>query len=290
MTLKRLVGVLSFLGLFCVLGSGFADGLGVLSPKGVIAHQERQLMFDTMALMLIVVLPVIIMSFAFAYRYRASKRIGKYRPNWSHNNLLEIFWWTIPTMIIVILGIIVWKKTHELDPYNEIDIPGKDEVVQVVALQWKWLFIYPEEGIATVNDLYMPQNKQVEFQITADAPMSAFDIPQLGGQIYAMAGMRTRLHYYSSHIGTYEGLNTQLNGIGFSEMHFPAHVVSQSDFDQWVRKMKASSTPLTLDTYKHLYEPTIAAPAQYFSSVPNDLFMSIMMQYMKSEHWLHSNA
>ena len=266
----------------------FAHGIGFLDPKGWVAEQERQLMFDTVALMLIVVLPVIIMSFAFAYRYRAVKRRGQYQPNWSHSVLLELFWWGIPTVIIVILGIFVWHKSHQLDPYRKLDFPGEVEQIEVVSLQWKWLFIYPEEHIATINDLYLPVNKQVEFLITADSPMSSFGIPQLVGQIYAMAGMRTRLHLYSSHEGVYDGLNTHLNGDGFSYMHFPAHVASKDDFDHWVSMVRSKGSPLTFDSYAPLYKPTMNAPAQYFSSVEDGLFKAIMMQYMENTHWLHS--
>jgi cytochrome o ubiquinol oxidase subunit 2 len=284
---KRLTQLL-ILVVACFLASTtWAFHFGVLDPKGWVAHQERELMFDTLALMLIVVVPVIIMSFAFAYRFRTKKRRGAYHPEWSHNAMLELCWWGIPSVIIVVLGIFVWKSTHRLDPYRDLQVKGKKELVQAVALQWKWLFIYPKEGVASLNDLYLPVNQQVEFHITADAPMSAFDIPQLGGQIYAMAGMRTRLHLISSHPGTYEGLNTQLNGDGFADMHFKAHVVSQQQFQQWIAGLKQINKPLTLDKYKALYKPEMAAPAQYFSSVPPHLFMQIMMQYMTNKHWLH---
>ena len=275
-----IIGLIGFSS--AVLASG-----GILDPKGIVTFQERQLMFDTVALMLVVVLPVIIMSFAFAYRYRRKKHIGQYRPDWSHNGLLELFWWGIPTLIIIILGVILWHATHKLDPYRKLDVPGPTETIEVVALRWKWLFIYPDEHIATINDLYLPVNKQVQFLITADGPMSAFDIPQLIGQIYAMAGMRTRQHLYSSYEGVYDGLNTQLNGDGFSYMHFPVHVASQADFDSWVNDIQGKANPLTLSKYSKLYEPDINAPAQYYSDVPQDLFNKIMMQYMMKDKWLH---
>ncbi|HAG62455.1 MAG TPA: ubiquinol oxidase subunit II [Coxiellaceae bacterium] len=288
MNVKRCTKVFYTLLGLCFFSASYANNLGFLDPKGWVAKQELQLMLDTVALMLIVVIPVIIMSFAFAWRYRASKRQGQYQPNWSHSTLLELFWWGIPTILVIVLGVFVWKSSHELDPYRQLDKPGKPEIIQVVALQWKWLFIYPKEGIATINDLYVPVNQQVEFRITADAPMSAFGIPQLVGQIYAMAGMRTRLHMYSSNIGVYDGLNTQLNGDGFAYMHFPVHVASADDFSAWVNHVKAIGTPLTTENYGALYEPTINAPAQYFSSVSDGLFHAIMMQYMENKHWLHS--
>ncbi|MBT4884731.1 MAG: cytochrome ubiquinol oxidase subunit II [Legionellales bacterium] len=259
----------------------------MLTPKGVIAKQQHKLLFDVLFLMLIVVVPVIIMSFAFAYEFSRKRRRWKYTPEWSHNTLLEVFWWGIPTVIILILSIITWNKTHELDPYNKIAVDGEVEVIEAVALRWKWLFIYPKEQIVTINEIYFPVGKQVEFHITADAPMSAFCIPQLGGQIYAMAGMRTRLHLYTENEGVYEGLNTQLNGDGFSDMHFLAHVVPQDQFDSWVQQVKLGSLPLTLDRYKELYNPTIAAPIEHYSAAPGDLFMKIMMQYTQANSWLH---
>jgi cytochrome o ubiquinol oxidase subunit 2 len=259
----------------------------VLNPKGSVANQERALLFDSMALMLIVVIPVIVMSFAFAKRYHASHKRPDYRPEWSHNFILEALWWGIPTIIIVILGVILWHKTHELDPYQRLDKPGKPILVEAVALRWKWLFIYPEQGIATVNYLALPVNRQVEFYITADAPMSSFEIPQLGGQIYAMGGMRTRLHYYPTSLGTFEGLNTQMNGNGFSEMHFKAHVVTSSHFAQWVGHMQHRQATLTLAEYKHLWQPTIAAPPRFYGHVIPNLFKRIMVQYHNPALQLH---
>ena len=154
-------------------------------------------------------------------------------------------------------------------------------------MRWKWLFIYPKEKIATINEVYLPAGKQVEVQITSDAPMSAFSIPQLGGQIYAMAGMRTRQFLYSDNIGIYDGLNTQLNGDGFSDMHFKAHVVNEINFENWINNIRLTAQPLTFTAYKNLYEPTIAAPVEHFATVPEEFFMKIMMQYTTPDSWLH---
>lgn len=264
-----------------------AQAAGLLTPRGEIAVQQHKLLFDTIALMLIVVIPVIVMSLAFGYEFSKRNRRWPHKPEWSHNTLLECFWWGIPAIIILILSIITWNKTHELDPYREIVKGGDKEVIEAVALRWKWLFIYPNENVASINEVYFPANKQVEFHITADAPMSAFSIPQLGGQIYAMAGMRTRQFLYTENEGIYEGLNTQLNGEGFSEMHFKAHVVKDIDFTNWINKLKLTAKPLSLESYKRLYEPTIASPVEYYSAVPDDFFMKIMMQYTSPNSWLH---
>src|SRR5579883_2398341 len=224
---------------------------GMLDPKGVIALHERKLFFDTLALMLIVVLPVIVMSFTFVYHYQVSHRIRDYKPNWSHSYFLESLWWGIPCVIVVVLAILSWKKTHELDPYQPI--PGHPQpplLIQVIALPWKWLFIYPEQHIATVNYVVIPVGQQVEYWLTTDnVAMSAFFIPQLGSQIYTMAGMRTRLHLVANQIGTYEGLNTQFNGDGFSDMHFTVQVVDPSVLQQWINNTKKSSNHLTEATY-----------------------------------------
>lgn len=257
---------------------------GMLNPKGIIAYHERKLFFDTMALMLIVVLPVIIMSFAFVYHYQVSHRIRDYKPNWSHSYFLEAIWWGIPCAIIAILAVITWKKTHELDPYNRIVSANQNEApmqVQVISLPWKWLFIYPEQGIATINYLEMPVGRQVEFWITSDnAAMTAFFIPQLGSQIYAMAGMRTRLHLLGNEVGVFDGLNTQYNGDGFSDNHFSVHVVQPEEMNQWAASVKQSKLKLTQDVYDKLLVPTEKVSPVYYSSVEAGLFNNVINKYM----------
>ncbi|MBB71864.1 MAG: ubiquinol oxidase subunit II [Legionellales bacterium] len=263
-----------------------SDMTGVLNPKGIITYQERQLLFDAVALMLIVVIPVIIMSFAFIYRYHQSHSGRDYRPNWSHNVLLESIWWGVPCVIIVILGIMTWHMSHKLDPYRPIDgVEGEPLKVQVVALPWKWLFVYPEQDIATVNYLELPKGRQVAFELTSDnVPMSAFFVPQIGSQIYTMARMKTQLHLVATETGTFKGLNSQYNGDGFSDMHFPVKVVEPAELDEWFQKVKSESKPLSEDKYNLLRQPSIAAPAQYFSGVTPNLFKRVIKSYKLSEH------
>jgi len=258
--------------------------IGMLNPKGIIAYEQRKLFFDTLALMLIVVLPVIIMSITFVYHYQVSHRTRDYKPNWGHSFYLEILWWGIPCVIILILGIMTWKKTHELDPYRQIAGQNQKPIlVQVIALPWKWLFIYPEQNIATVNYLTIPLGQQVEYWITTDnVPMSAFFIPQLGSQIYAMAGMRTRLHLLANEVGVYDGLNTQYNGDGFSDMHFEVHVVEPQALQQWFEDVKKSPNTLTNTDYNQLLFPSIADQPKLFSGVQDDLFNGVIMTYMNS--------
>ena len=286
-----LIKILNKLALVFLLGLSLASCTtvgGVLHPAGVIASQERTLLFDSVALMLIVVIPVIIMSVAFALRYRSTHKTSDYKPNWSHNVYLEAIWWGVPMIIIVVLGVLTYKKTHQLDPYKKIDVPGKPLLIEAVAMQWKWLFLYPKQGIATVNYVEIPNNRQVQFYITADAPMSSFFIPQLGSQIYAMAGMRTRLHLLPNREGTYEGMNSQYNGDGFSDMKFKAKVVSIKEFDNWVSNHKKVGKKLDLSVYRALSKPTIDVKPIYYSSFePKGLFKRIMVQYTKPNMNLH---
>jgi len=253
---------------------------GMLSPQGIITHVERQLFFDTTALMLIVVLPVIIMSFTFVYHYQVAHRIKEYKPNWSHSTFLEILWWWIPCVIIIVLAILTWRKTHELDPYKPILSNQPPFFVQVIALPWKWLFIYPQQNIATINYLEIPVGQSVTFSITADnVPMSAFFIPQLSSQIYSMAGMRTQLNLLASQTGDFQGMSALYNGDGFSDMHFITHVASQQEMQQWISQVKKSAHPLTNLTYQNLLQPTIADNPQYFSMTPDNLFENVLLIY-----------
>lgn len=263
--------------------------VGMLNPKGIVAAEERRLFFDTLALMLIVVLPVIIMSFTFVYHYQVSHRTKDYKPNWSHSYFLESLWWGIPCAIIFVLAILTWKKTFELDPYRPIANQSQPPMlIQVVALPWKWLFIYPEQNIATVNYLVVPAGQQVEYWITADnVAMSAFFIPQLGSQIYAMAGMRTRLHLLGNQPGVYDGMNTQYNGEGFSDMHFPVYVVEPEKMKHWISEAKKTSNRLTEEAYLELIRPSIPKAPVVYSHVKANLFQEIIDTYMHSNGTVH---
>lgn len=284
---KSLLYVLGFLTLLTLTGCK-EQFIGMLNPKGLIAYQERKLFFDTLALMLIVVLPVIVMSLVFVFHYQVSHRVRDYKPNWSHSYFLETIWWAIPCVIIIILAILTWQKTHELDPYQPIAGHDQPLLVQAIALPWKWIFIYPELNIATVNDLEIPVGRQVEFWITADnAPMSAIFIPQLGSQIYAMAGMRTRLHLVANEIGRYDGMNTQYNGDGFSDMHFTVNVITPEAMQQWTDNMKKTAKPLTDEMYIALLKPSIKDKPQYFAGVNKDLFNHVVNLYMHTFGTIH---
>ena len=250
---------------------------GILNPKGIITYEEKQLFFDSLALMLVIIIPVFIMSFTFIIRYHASHETSDYQPNWGHSILLETIWWGVPMVIIFVLSIMTWTMSHKLDPYRPIGT-GTPMIIQVVALPWKWLFIYPDQNIATINYLEIAKGQQVEFMLTNDnVPMSAFFIPQLGSQIYTMAGMRTRLHLIALKAGTYEGLDSQYNGDGFSDMRFDVKVVEPNELQHWFDKVKQSGEKLTPAVYQLLIQPSIKAPIHYYSSVVPNLFSQILI-------------
>lgn len=264
--------------------SGCKESLSpLLHPKGTIGRNELELIYVALMLMLIIVVPVIIMVFTFAWKYRASNPNAKYDPGWHHSNKIEAVVWGIPIIIIIILATITWKTTHELDPFKPIEIQGVEPMtIQVVALDWKWLFIYPNQKIATVNFVEFPANTPIEFKITADAPMNAFMIPQLGGQIYAMAGMQTKLHLIADEPGDYDGRSVSFSGAGFNGMTFIARATQTHDeFNAWVDNVKQQN-PAVLDStiYNELAKPSQYNVPQYFGSVEDDLFGNIIMKFM----------
>ena len=254
----------------------------VLDPKGMIAAHEKKLMIDALLLMSTIVVPVIILTLLIARKYRASNTKAKYTPNWAHGTALEAGWWVLPIIIIAVLGTMTWRTTHELDPYKPLDVKGAGQpvTIQVIALDWKWLFIYPDQNIATVNYIEFPVNTPVNFLITSDAPMNSFQIPQLGGQIYAMAGMQTKLHLIADTPGDYKGRSVSFSGEGFTGMTFIAHVGSQQEFDTWVKSVKASKNTLDMNAYNQLVKPSENNPVMLFSSVTNNLFSNVIMKYM----------
>lgn len=251
----------------------------VFNPKGQVALDERDLIILSTALMLLVVVPVIAMTFVFAYRYRATNKQARYSPRWASSHKIEAVVWGVPFVIIVVLGWVTWETTHALDPYRPLDSDTPPLNVQVVATDWKWLFIYPDLGIATVNELSLPVHTPVSFTITSDAAMTSFFIPALGGQIYAMAGMQTKLHLIANETGEFQGIAANYNGPGFSDMHFKTLSMTPDEFDTWVAKVKRSPQQLDQNAYAELAKPTIAHQVTYFSSVQDRLFLNIVNKY-----------
>lgn len=263
--------------------------LALLDPKGVIAADEKDLMVIAVFLMLLVVIPVIILSFVFAWRYRAGNTKATYAPNWSHSTTLEIVWWSIPCVIILILGVLTWTSSYRLDPYKPLAGEEKPLIIQAVALDWKWLFVYPEQNIATINYIEIPVNVPIQFLIAAEGAMNSFHIPQLSGQIYAMAAMQTKLHLVANHEGEFRGLSANYSGIGFSDMRFTVRATTKAQFDEWVKKAKQSQKILTMNEYDELTKPSQNDAVSYYSSVQKDLFGTVVMRHMMppGEHKHH---
>lgn len=252
----------------------------VLEPRGTIGEQQRKLIIFALGLSLIVVVPVYIMLFSFAWRYReGGKKKAKYSPNLAGNRWAEAVWWLIPGILITILSVVAWDSSHALDPYRPLDSNAKPLTIQVIALQWKWLFIYPAQHVASVNFFQFPVGTPLNFQVTADAPMNSFWIPQLGGQIYAMPGMSTQLHLMADRAGDYNGWSANISGDGFARMTFTARAGSQADFDAWLKRAKNSKRQLSMAAYDGLAKPG-ESPVVYYSSPQPYIYDRIVMKYL----------
>lgn len=253
----------------------------VMSPAGDVAMQQRDLILVSTLLMLLIILPVMAMTIWFAWRYREKAQAKDYDPDWDHSTSLELLIWSAPLLIIIMLGAITWSSTHLLDPYRPIErVDSKRKVepaakrlqVEVVALDWKWLFIYPELGIATVNELAAPVDQPIEFKITSASLMNSFFVPALAGQIYAMPGMQTVLHAVANKPGAYEGFSANYSGAGFSHMRFRFHAMDKAGFDRWVTKVKVSGATLDRAAYAKLERPSEKVAPMYFAGVEPRLF------------------
>ncbi len=259
-------------------------GCGVLTspdldPSGPITLAERQLLFDAVSIMMIVIVPVFILAALFTWRYRGTNRTARYTPNLAYYWPIEILVWGVPAAIIVWLGFHLWAGTHKLDPYKALDTGVAPLQIEAVAQDWKWLFIYPEQRIAVVNELVFPTDTPLSIRITSDTVMNSFVIPALGGQIYAMAGMQTRLHLLADKPGRFVGRNIQYSGRGFADQQFDAIATSNDEFETWVAKVKASSSALDTETYKELAKPSAKVPVTYYSDVEPHLFDSIIAKW-----------
>jgi cytochrome o ubiquinol oxidase subunit II len=256
---------------------GGCSSIILFDPKGPIGEAERSLIIASIALMLIVLIPVFIMTFWFARKFRASNTESTYMPKWSHSAKIEFFMWAVPFAIVTVLSILAWTSTHSLDPYKPIDSTEKPINIEAVSLDWKWLFIYPDQNIAAVNEITFPVNVPVSFKLTSDTVMTSFFIPQLGSQIYAMGGMQTRLSLMANQPGVYAGHNQQISGRGYADMHFKAKAVSMEEFRSWAQKVKQSAEKLDEARYEKLAKPSVGYhPVTYFSSVKPGLFVYII--------------
>lgn len=277
--MKRVVGIIlpilvavGLIALFWFLVDG--KQIDVLQPKGEVASAQRDLFVFTTILSLIVVIPVFTLLGYFAFKYRAGNKRATYMPNWSENRVLEGLWWGIPIAIITILGVAIYQTSHSLDPYRARsgDNPLK---VQVVALRWKWLFIYPEQKLATLNHMPLPVDRPVTFDLSADAPMSAFWIPALGSQIYAMNGMTSKLNLKADEPGVYTGYTTNINGEGYAKMTFKAKVMDASSFSAWAGGASQSTDIMTMQTYQTLARPESTTAEQTYRLADSNLYSMI---------------
>ena len=277
---KILIGVAVGIVVVIAVGLLFGDAnVAVLNSQGVVANKERDLMLFTLGLSAVVVVPVFVLLFGIAWHFREGNTKATYKPNWDGSRLLETVWWVVPCIIIVILSGVIWTSAHELDPYKPLDSHKKPLEVQVVALPWKWLFIYPEQGIATVNQLPLPVDTPVNFTITADAPMNSFWIPSLGGQVYAMSGMSTKLHLMANTTGEYNGVSANISGKGFAGMKFIAKVTSRADFDAWAVTTRQQLRPLGFLEYQKMAEPTENVEPAVYTLTKHDLYDTIVEKY-----------
>lgn len=272
--------IAGLIGLFWYLVAG--KEIPVLQPSGEIAAAQYNLFVFTTALSLVVVVPVFTLLAYFAVKYRAGNAKANYDPEWSENRLLESLWWGIPICIIGILGIVIVQTSHGLDPSKELS-GGKPLEVQVVALQWKWLFIYPEQNIATLNHLNIPLDRPVRFALTSDAPMSGFWIPALGSQVYAMSGMESQLNLKATKTGAYTGYTTNINGEGYAKMTFTTNVTSQTEFDAWTKKASASDTTMDQAAYDELAKPKSIQDERMYKLADAKLFETIVNKYGHSQ-------
>lgn len=256
--------------------------LPLLHPEGFIADKEFNILIISVALMLIVVVPVVFMSIFFSVRYHEKNENAVYEPEWAHSTLLEIIWWSVPCIIIAVLATITWVSSHELDPFQPLYAKNnvKPITIQAVAMRWKWLFIYPDQNIATVNYVQFPAGVPINFEITAEGPMNSLLIPQLAGQIYAMAGMHSQLHLIADKTGDYQGFSANFSGDGFSDMKFVAHVGTQSEFDQWVAKSRLSHNVLNRQEYDRLAAIGESMPVTVYSAANKYLFNIALMRAM----------
>ena len=253
----------------------------LLQPAGDIGRQERTLILVALGLMLLVVVPVIVLTLWFGWHYRASNTRAVHAPTWAHSTRIEVVVWTVPCVIVAILGALIWRTTQTLDPYRPIDANAKAVRVQVVALNWKWLFIYPDYGVASVNQLTIPVGTPIAFELTAESLMNSFFIPRLGSQVYAMAGMRTQLHLIADTPGTYLGQSAAFSGEGFSDMRFDTVAVSPAAFDAWVRDAKQAPQAMDARQYRLVSRPATRGTPEVYASVEPDLFDGIVDRYAR---------
>ena len=276
----RILAAAGMIGVLAVLSTLSGCERGVLDPAGPVSGAERVIMFDALAIMLAIVVPTILCTLAFAWWYRATNRHAQYSPHWAYSGRLEILVWSIPALVILFLGGIAWISSHDLDPAKPLSTRGKPLEVQVVALDWKWLFIYPEQHVASVNRLVAPAGTPVHFRLTSASVMNVFFVPQLGSEIYAMNGMVTELNLQADREGTFHGLAAQINGDGFSDMTFDTRAVSAQEFSEWVGTAQSEGPALDEAAYRSLLRQSARIEPYTYVLVTPNLFEEIASRHL----------
>jgi cytochrome o ubiquinol oxidase subunit 2 len=252
--------------------------MNILDPQGPIGAAEKTILIDSLAIMLAIVLPTILAIFAFSYWFRASNSRARYLPDWEYSGRIELVVWSVPALTVILLGGVAWLGSHHIDPPKPIEGASSPLTIQAVSLDWKWLFIYPDQKIATVNALTVPVGVPLQFQLTSASVMNAFFIPQFGSMIYTMNGMATRLNLRADTTGTFQGLSTQFSGDGFSDMHFDVHVVPPEQFSKWAQDASNAQQALDEQSYREIAKPSIKHEQAVYRLADPELFRSIATQ------------
>jgi cytochrome o ubiquinol oxidase subunit II len=250
----------------------------LLDPRGPVGRAQRLILIDSMAIMLAIVVPTIIATLAFAWWFRASNKRARYLPTWAFSGRIELVVWSIPIMVILLLGGVTWLGSHQLDPARPLVSDNKAIEIQVVSLDWKWLFIYPNHGVASVNELVVPAGVPLHFTLTSASVLNTFFVPQLGSMIYTMHGMATELYLHADDPGTYHGQSAHFSGDGFSDMYFAVRALSADRFDAWITTTRAAKRPLDTAGYTALARQSVERQPILFSAVEADLFDRIVQQ------------
>jgi cytochrome o ubiquinol oxidase subunit 2 len=252
--------------------------MNILDPQGPIGTADTAILIDSVAIMLAIVLPTIVAIFAFAFWFRASNTKARYLPNWEYSGRIELVVWSVPALTIILLGGVAWIGAHQLDPAKAVEGSAKPLTIQAVSLDWKWLFIYPDQRVATINTLTVPAGVPLRFELTSSSVMNVFFIPQFGSMIYTMNGMATQLNLRADRPGTFQGLSAHFSGDGFSDMHFDVHVVPSEQFSKWAQDASRAEKSLDELSYGEIAKPSMKSqPAVYRLADPH-LFNSIVTQ------------
>jgi cytochrome o ubiquinol oxidase subunit 2 len=282
MIIKFLLGIfaviLGTIGITLVLSS---ENALVFKPKGIVAQQELDLIITNILLMLSIIIPTFLLLFIVIWRYCIRNKDAVYDPDHTFGWKGEALMWGVPALVVAVMSVITWDATHKLNPYTPLESDKEPLLIQVVAMDWKWLFIYPDQGIATLNSFHIPEKTPIHLRLAADgSPMNSFWIPQLSGQIYSMTGMSTQLYLMADGPGKYTGRAVEINGEGYAGMTFNAISTTQKEFEEWVTQVKKSPNSLTQEYYNELVKPSVNQSITYFSQVENNLYENLIHKYM----------